>query len=73
MNIARISRIAHNRRTAQDIYDRMPIKEQGTRCITAVCKMILLAGNKFHNGELYEPHSKSLGCGVYHVWYDKVA
>ena len=72
MNIRQISKIAENRKLAQDIYDRTPIKSQDTRCIGAVAKLVILAGKKFRSGECYEPHTKHIGCGVYHIWYEKI-
>lgn len=56
---------------AEGIITRMPMFEQDVRTVTKVARMVLLNGNLFKNGELYTPKSKSLGAGVYQVWYEK--
>jgi hypothetical protein len=72
MNMTRIAQNAQNRKMAQDIVSRVPGKEQDSRCTFAVAKQVLLNGRVFRNGDRLEPKIKSLGCGVYHIWYQPV-
>jgi hypothetical protein len=70
MTHAQAGKILQNRKTAQSIIDRAPRKEQGTRCLQAVAKIVLLYGFIIRNGEKLEPKVKNLGVGVYGVWYE---
>jgi hypothetical protein len=72
MNIAKASQLAYNRKSAQDIVARVPNKEQDSRCTSAVARLVLLSGRICRNGDKLEPKTKSLGCGVYHIWYQPI-
>lgn len=72
MNMTKVAQNAQNRKLAQDIISRVPRKEQQSRCVFAVAKQVLLNGRVFRNGDMLEPKIKSLGCGVYHIWFQSV-
>jgi hypothetical protein len=56
---------------AEGIIQRVPIFDYDVRTVTKVARMVLLNGSVWKNGCLYEPKSKSLGAGVYHIWYEE--
>lgn len=68
--MAKIGKDAANRQEAEKIIQRAPNKGQQTRCLRAVAQMVILNGRILRNGGGLEPKQKSLGCGVYHVWYE---
>lgn len=72
MSPAQSAKINNQIKVAQSIISSLPSKASDRRVTTAVAKRVMLNGKVFTRGNQFEPKIKSLGVGVYNVWFEEV-
>lgn len=72
MRMAKTSKTEENQKLADGIIRQIHLSAQDVRCVSAVAKLVILNGRVFWQGRTYEPKTKSLGVGIYRVWYNMV-